>query len=384
MLDAAKSLRLTLGLLLLFVAYSHFKAQSHSISMISMSHDDLLNKYKAENGSLLSLGGFKLQSICLHQYEPHTSIRDLSLSVNPQAFQLPWYVAQYSDALIRRFNPAKTFNGLTLRLTGFEKPGRCHFIFQFASYYDYLVTNGSHDSQLFNELTVRDILEPGPSLNPLEGALCANHLGLSVLIISSDQHLLLQVRSKNVSTFAGELSPSISGAANYSTFADENGILSFENWFLKEMSEELSEDLKLQDFSEIHCHGLSRELIRLGKPELFFVAKISKSRSEVDGLLRQPDPGNLNIKGDTKLSAVNDADALKNHEAEKLIWITPSMEPTASLGLDKYNLRKTSDNKGLQISIGEIDYRISESLAGNLAFWIMSIETQNGIPLSEA
>jgi len=370
MLDAAKSLRLTLGLLLIFIIYSYIKAQSHSISTIAISHYDLLKKYRAEKKRILSLHGFKLHSIFIHQYEENTNIKKLSLSVEKQAFQLPWYVAQYSDALIRRFNPAKTFNGLTLRLTGIEKTDHCHFLFQFASYYDYLVTNGSHDSQLFNELTVRDILEPGPSLNPLEGALCANHLGLSALIISSDQYLLLQLRSKNVSTFARELAPSVSGAANYSTFSGEDDVLSFENWFFKEMSEELSDKITSQYFNAINCLGISRELIRLGKPELFFIATSSKTRSEINAILRKPDPKKLNTNGDIISSAANHADALKNHETERFIWIKSSM----IFNPDNLKLRATPDKKGLQVTIDKKDYKISESLAANLAFWIMSLK----------
>lgn len=355
--------RPTLGLLLVFVLFFGYRALAHSVINVSVSKATLHKKYNGEAHRLLTLGHTTLNSVRLHRFAPPPPIHALTLEVQPEAFQVSWYMEQYGDDLIRRFNPSKTFNGLTLRLCGFDPHQPLHFRFQFATYYDYLITNGSHDAKLFNELTVRDILEPGQHLSPLEGALCANHLGLSALIVTQDNHLLLQLRSQSVSAFAGMLSPSVSGAANHSTFADADGGLSFENWFRTEMEEELLGVLNTADFDRIECLGLSRELIRLGKPELFFFARTFRTKEDVAQRLHRA----------ALAKQANDAasrpDALSRNEAEKFVWVPCDLEEPFGHLLQNLRMTEAPDKAGsIQVHIDRVDYLVSESLAVNLAF----------------
>lgn len=368
LLEPAKNLRVSLGLLLALTLYLDFKARSHSISKATMGKAKLQKKYARDASRLLVLNGISLCSTKYYVYEKPIDVRDLSIRVEDGGFQISWYIEQYCNELIRRFSPAKTFNGLTLRFEGFaDNDSRC-FRLKYATYYDYLVTNGSHDSKLFNELTVRDILEPGPGLNPLEASQCANHLGLSSLIFTSDNYLLLQQRSKNVSAFAGMLSPSVSGAANYSTFDDGTGKLSFATWFETEIREELTDKLSLQDFEEIKALGLSRELIRLGKPELFFVARLKISRNELEELLKSQQKELLVAGGSILGTALNSPAAISRNESEKFVWLKYGADDSLADKLAKHKIEQVKDETELRFTIDDNTYLMSESLAANFAF----------------
>ena len=368
LLDPVESLASTLWLLLAFALYLDYKGRIHSVSHATLGRRQLLGKYSRHVAQMLELNGFQLSSVREWGYPAPVSIERLTVELEPSSYQIPWYIEQYAEDLIRRFSPAKTFNGTTLRLNGFGDDERIAFRFQYARYYDYLVTNGSHDSVLFNELTVRDILEPGPALSPLEASHCANHLGLSALIVSEDNFLLLQLRSQHVSSFAGMLSPSVSGAANADTFQNAQGSLTFAAWFEAELGEEVSSQLTLNDFSGVEALGVSRELIRLGKPEIFFVARARLSRSEIDARIAAEVRDVLGVGGAVFGRAVTSPAALSRNESEKFIWWPWPRGRSIAECLASCALAQPGDGTVLSMTIDGRVYRLSESLAVNLAF----------------
>lgn len=220
---------------------------------------------------------------------------DINFILGEGEYSLPLLIQESArDILVNKFNvQSKTdYNGLTLSLNDIVvlPDGRLNMNFCRSSYYDYLLTNMIPEYEILSGLTVRDYLEASgkKTLNDLNVSLAENHLGISCLVtipIEEDGHLndylIIPKRSMDTTVFKGQLAPSVSGAANIDT-CSENGEVSLVNFFCQEIDEEISPLLK-----EVYCVdsydvfktnflenavlvGISRELKRLGKPELFF------------------------------------------------------------------------------------------------------------------
>ncbi len=366
-LDIAKNSAISVMALLGFIVFVDYKNQTHSVSKTLLTKSELLEKYSAEKVRILKLGDIQLQSIAYHFYDRKTELTELSIYCEQRLFQIPWYLEQYCKELIRPFNPARVFNGKTLRFEGFRAGKSTEFQFSYSTYFDYLISNGSHDQMLFNQLTVRDLLEPGPRLSPLDVATCSNHLGLSAIFISCDGYLLLQKRSKSTAVFSGRLSPSVSGAANVETFSNESGGLSFLTCFITEMQEELSSDFCLDDFTEIRVLGVTRELVRLGKPELFLIASMKASMAEINQVLHAQTRNALNMYGSLSGTGIHSPSLISRSEAEMFLWLKLETGESLLAALQRHGLQESPDGRAVELTINGCRYAMSESLAANLS-----------------
>lgn len=263
------------------------------------------------------------------EYAPvkKTLISDLEFLKLDSNYNLPWFIANLGhDLLVKKFNISEKFdyNGTTLSLNKFKQEPEGKLIFEFSKsfYYNYLVTNMMPEFKVMQNATVRDLLEPNKRLNRLEDSLAENHLGLSALIVTKDNFLIIPQRTANTTVFKGQLSPSVSGAANILTCSGDDGKISAKNWFIQELKEELSdifssEDIKNNlDINKVEFIGMSREIKRLGKPEIFFFCKLSNVTGEQ--LLKHKLVHNLfgdSIKSNEKLN--QGSTFIDEHENEK-------------------------------------------------------------------
>ncbi len=180
------------------------------------------------------------------------------------------------------------FNARTIRLNRIEmQKNALTLLISQATYYDYIATNFSMDIKRSEcEKSLRDIVHPQGQLCKLEESLLANHIGLASLVFTKDNFLILAIRSKKGVNFRQQLvSPSISGAADFDQdFLD--GVRSREvstpvSTLIREGCEELGVDISSFDTSSIIFLGITRELLRGGKPELFFSARLNLRASEL-------------------------------------------------------------------------------------------------------
>lgn len=253
-----------------------------------------LNNAGAAKSKFVSKGELKtrLQSYLLSnsvlEYVPEkkTLISDLEFLKLDSNYDLPWFIANLgNDLLVKKFNISEKFdyNGTTLSLNKFKQApnGKLTFEFSKSFYYNYLVTNMMPEVKVMQNVTVRDLLEPNKKLNRIEDSLAENHLGLSALIVTKDNYLIIPRRTFNTTVFKGQLSPSVSGAASIITCTGEDGEISAKNWLMKELKEELSDILTGNDINlnfnvdDAEFIGMSREMKRLGKPEIFFFCRLA-------------------------------------------------------------------------------------------------------------
>ena len=125
--------------------------------------------------------------------------------------------------------------------------------------------------------TIRHLVH-SHGLEDLQESRLANSLGVNTLLFTVDGKLIIQERSRRVVAFPSMLGVPSSGAfeADDFRYAGE-GHRSFP--FLREAKEELyihHEDIETADFL-----GITRELFRGGKPEMFFVAQTKLAQSRI-------------------------------------------------------------------------------------------------------
>lgn len=234
------------------------------------------------------------ETACTHVYSlsvlewrptsPH-SLTSLKFEMLPEDYELPWFIESFAtEILIQKFNLSRKFdfNGATLSVRDYSPDGpdgQFTLSMRRSCYYSYLVTNCVPEADTIPGLPVRQMLEPGKRLNRLADSFCENHLGLSALLITGDGYVVLPVRGMNLNVARGQVASSISGAANIQTCMDTNSV-SPEAWFLTELGEELPGIIAPEDLGEewperTRFLGMTRELRRLGKPEVFFALRLA-------------------------------------------------------------------------------------------------------------
>ena len=126
--------------------------------------------------------------------------------------------------------------------------------------------------------TIRSIVHAN-GLEDLNQSRLANSLGYSTLLFTVGNELIIQRRSRKVIAFAKSLGPASSGAYNARDFnnRDKNAPFPFRPETEKELGtrdEDINND-------SVKFLGITRELYRGGKPEMFFLAKTRLSKHRI-------------------------------------------------------------------------------------------------------
>ena len=128
--------------------------------------------------------------------------------------------------------------------------------------------------------TIRYRVHRDNSLQSLEKSRLANALGVNTLLFTADGELIIQKRARNVVVASSLLGPPSSGdfeADDFRPIVDNFQTIPF----FRESKEELHihhRDIKKECVKFL---GITRELLRGGKPEMFFMALTDLSREKV-------------------------------------------------------------------------------------------------------
>lgn len=190
------------------------------------------------------------------------------------------------------------YNNANVRLRGLKsQDGRLILMVQPTKYYSHLATNAAMDLPFGpGGKTVRDLLEPGPSLRPFDESLCSNELGMNGLVETGEGSLALITRSAAVVGTAGpktkdpssadlkkSLGPSVSGAVGWEAARDGHGICVFQG-FRARLNDELG--IRGEELTDLRLVGLSRGLMWGGHPALRFLATTKLGEEEIRERLR--------------------------------------------------------------------------------------------------
>lgn len=180
-----------------------------------------------------------------------------------------------SFILYRRFlrlRFRKYFNGQLLRLSDVQcKRVGLELSVQPVFYEDYCRTNLILDAKQGGiNRSIRETVQASHQLEALSDSRFANPIGINFLLFTSDGRAILPKRSQRVIIRAGQLSPSFSGVVDYTDAAAKKmkGSILFREGF-EEIN--LLEPHIVED--SVRFLGITRELVRGGKPEIFFSAR---------------------------------------------------------------------------------------------------------------
>lgn len=182
------------------------------------------------------------------------------------------------------------FDGENARLI---EAGTSRFSFQGSRYFDYISTNLSLDSGNTVFGTLRQQIHPRGLLEPISESQLANATGINGLVFSCDGHLVLQRRRDNVLIRPGELCSGFSGTVDkldVSVAVDRGATLANLD-ATRELVEEIGVDR--DQIGECTFLGVSRELVRGGKPEMFYAVDVNLTKSELTRCYPRDKEGDL-------------------------------------------------------------------------------------------
>lgn len=279
-----------------YLGFSHLQKSVESDKMtlqttryLKLTSDQLIQKY-AEEETLQVLFGevsWVLPQVCVFDNSKHhipVSAITVELdSLNPE-YIIPTKLETKAEDILQEIGHL-FHDSTTIRLNRvIHDHGHIALLVSKAHYLEYVATNYAMDALLMERgwtKTLRDVVNPGKRLEPLETSLLANHIGVNVLVFTSDNYLLLPMRShEKVGIWHQQMMASISGAASYDDdmWGTQSGPVAA---WIREGREELG--LENSDFGGPAIFlGITRELLRGGKPEFFFAVHLAVSRFSVE------------------------------------------------------------------------------------------------------
>ena len=181
-----------------------------------------------------------------------------------------------------RSSGKRFFNGSIVRLNRFDFCPRKNEIelgLQPVGYYTACKTQRILDAP-YNKVgdTIRSLVH-AKGLEDLDKSRLANSLGYSTLLFTANNELIIQRRSREVVAFGKSWGPASSGAYDAGDFSNRDKDAAFP--FRRETDEELGirDDDIVAD--SVRFLGITRELYRGGKPEMFFLAKTRLSKERI-------------------------------------------------------------------------------------------------------
>lgn len=199
-----------------------------------------------------------------------------------------------------------------------------------AYYFDQVSTNLTLDwaSTAISDntkTTIRNDIEPSVDgfLPKLKDSILSNTLGIAVFFVSKDhKDILIPIRGNKqaiMSEGKGQFHCSASGVFEWPTDYLDRSQTTFEI-FVKGMEKEIKDELNLSEDQYILTPlAFSRELVRGGKPQLFFIAESKIDISKIEQLMRSAKEkwefifeDELPYKSELKVYLKNPAEAPKN------------------------------------------------------------------------
>jgi hypothetical protein len=211
-------------------------------------------------------------------------------------------------------------DGKTARLVDW-RPAERLLVFQGASYFDYLATNQSLDVPRAGFPPLRNELVYDGRLEELAESELANTVGINGLIFTSDGQMIFQKRLANVLVRPGELCSGFSGSVDKIDIT--HAVASTATMAALDAPREMVEELGV-DREEIAGRvflGITRELIRGGKPEMFYSIDLEITAAEVMARIPKDREGEIRSFG----MGVCGRSILRDRDREKLPGYFPSI-----------------------------------------------------------
>lgn len=262
------------------------------LKYLTMGPEQLIQRYISEKDKLLELtiDGIEWtipEVVVIDNSKQRLPITSIAVQQDQscQEYRIPTRIEGKANDILEEIG-RYFYDSTTIRLNGIQiNTSGITLLVTKAHFLQYIATNYAMDALLKEKgwtRSLRDIVHPSTHLCRLEESLLANHIGVGALVFTADNYLLLPMRSKeNIATWQQTISPSISGATSYDDdiFSKREGPVS--SW-IREGREELG--MSNSDFTEGSdiFLGITRDLLRGGKPEMFFATRLNITKAQLE------------------------------------------------------------------------------------------------------
>lgn len=215
------------------------------------------------------------------------SLDKIWISPNDKTFELSQSIKGRTDISFARYRKylkwkrKKYHEGRLARLSNIKREhDRILLEMQPVNYETICRTNLCMDAkETKTTKSLREIVHENGKIESLESSPIGNALGVNFILFTADSKLVAPLRSKKVVVRSNQLSPSSSGDFEFSDIYGENRNISVID-ILRETTEELNITSDHFSLSDITFIGITRELIRGGKPEMFFFARVPLTQND--------------------------------------------------------------------------------------------------------
>jgi len=250
-----------------------------------------------------------------------------------------------------RFKRKSYKNGLLLRLSDIvHSQDITLFRVQPVRYEVVCRTNLCLDAKFENQKrSLRDTIHQNGELEPLNQSFLANPMGINCILFTADGKLIMPRRASRVIIRPNQLSPSFSGDFEATDVSRIPGGLETIH-VLREGFEELGVLDEYIPEGRIHFLGLGRELVRGGKPEMFFEAHTTLTKEQL-----------LNLH----------KDAVDSWEFQRRGWVFWPFDE-AVLANGPVNKGRFELRQQFEALLRQEGHRISIPLLTNIVLWMLS------------
>lgn len=195
---------------------------------------------------------------------------------NPEKmFELDEFVMSNYERIFSAHSGSSKMNGITIRVDDCEiQDNLCTIYLSRSTYFNHLLTNRAIDFDIFDDVTLRDVLEFGPVLHPYRASKMSNHIGINALVFLSDGRLLVP-RRKNDSTISkNKITSSIAVKLDFPRSG--SNIVTTEHLLYQTIIDNLSARVKIRpedldlNYVRVEFLGFGQNIYEGGKPQFYY------------------------------------------------------------------------------------------------------------------
>ncbi len=217
---------------------------------------------------------------------------------NQELFKLNDFLTYHSKELLVAHKNSTKSNNATIRLNYISliNENEIGLNLMRSNYFQMLITNRCMDYKLTEGMSLRDLYEYNNRVSALKDSLFGNQIGITGLIITKDEYLLIEHRTLKKSTWKDKFAQPISLAFKVSDVfskeeINENKDLLTDSNIDSKMMGVIKKTLKNnfnlvenEDYDQINLSsnflGIARDLLEGGKPNFYFYVKVNYNAEE--------------------------------------------------------------------------------------------------------
>lgn len=198
-------------------------------------------------------------------------------------FQPDAFITENYDRIFAAHSGSAIANFDTVRMDDFN-PETNTFYLSRSTYFNHLVTNRAVDYELFEGISLRNIYEFGPRLNPLSQTKMSNHVGINALVFLSDGRLLVPQRKADSTISKNKVTSSIAVMLTFPKAYEndpKNAFITAKYLLCDNIIKNLSDRAKLleddidESKTDVRFLGFGRNIYEGGKPQMYFAVKLN-------------------------------------------------------------------------------------------------------------